>query len=399
MANVFPQAAACFETIVGDIQIPDHPLVREVMKDVLQEAMDLEGLIDILRGIDDGSIRCLAVDTPNPSVFAHELLNAMPYAYLDEAGAEERRARATTLRGSLPASVAEDAGRLDQAAIDTVRAQLWPDLRDEHELHDLLLSLVVLPLQFLDTEAARDWPLFYERLMRQGRAGRVDVGGRPCWVATERRAVAERLGQPAEPTDWPRCRRWRIRSGSRPAPSSEGVLKAVQGWLQILGPTTSNALATMLGIGASAISQALLAMEMQGLALRGAFEQAATEDDLETEWCERRILQRIHRLTLGTLRKRVEAVPPATYMRWLLGWQHLAPQTQLAGEDGLLEALSQLEGFEAPAVEWERTLLPARVPTMTRAGWTLFACPARWVGAGFRRIRRGRRGREARRGG
>ena len=148
MANVFPQAAACFETIVGDIQIPDHPLVREVMKDVLQEAMDLEGLIEILRGIDDGSIRCLAVDTPNPSVFAHELLNAMPYAYLDEAGAEERRARATTLRGSLPASVAEDAGRLDQAAIDTVRTQLWPDLRDEHELHDLLLSLVVLPLQF-----------------------------------------------------------------------------------------------------------------------------------------------------------------------------------------------------------------------------------------------------------
>ncbi len=381
MANVFPQAAACFETIVGDIQIPDHPLVREVMKDVLQEAMDLEGLIEILRGIDDGSIRCLAVDTPNPSVFAHELLNAMPYAYLDEAGAEERRARATTLRGSLPASVAEDAGRLDQAAIDTVRGQLWPDLRDEHELHDLLLSLVVLPLQFLDTDGARDWPLFYERLTRGGRAATVEFCGRLVWVATERRALVEQLAHPATtqglvalPTSEDPVR-------PAPAPTSEGVLKMVQGWLQILGPTTPNALATMLGIAAASISQALLAMEMQGLALRGAFEQAATENDLETEWCERRILQRIHRLTLGTLRKRVEAVPPATYMRWLLGWQHLAPQTQLTGEDGLLEALSQLEGFEAPAVEWERTLLPARVAHYDPA-WLDALCLSGAVGWG-----------------
>ena len=124
MANVFPQAAACFETIVGDIQIPDHPLVREVMKDVLQEAMDLEGLIEILRGIESGAIRCLAVDTPNPSVFAHELLNAMPYAYLDEADAEARRARATTLRRGLPGGDHSEAKHLDQAAIDTVRGQL-----------------------------------------------------------------------------------------------------------------------------------------------------------------------------------------------------------------------------------------------------------------------------------
>ena len=348
MANVFPQAAACFETIVGDIQIPDHPLVREVMKDVLQEAMDLEGLIEILRGIDDGSIRCLAVDSPTPSVFAHELLNAMPYAYLDEAGAEERRARATTIRGSLPASVAEDAGRLDPAAIDTVRGQLWPDLRDEHELHDLLLSLVVLPLGFLDTDAARDWPGFYERLLRAGRVLTVDCGGRPCWVAAERQEIACILfGGTATSTE----------SITYP----DAVAKCVQGWLQILGPVTSNMLGRMIGVAPQSISQALLAMEMQGLALRGVFENAATDDELEREWCERRILQRIHRLTLGTLRKRVEAVPPATFMRWLLGWQHLAPQTQLAGEEGVLEALSQLEGFEAPAVEWERTLLPARV--------------------------------------
>src|SRR6202522_2549302 len=149
MASVFPQAAACFETIVGDIQIPDHPLVDEVMQDVLQEAMDLEGLRDVLRHIENGGIRCLAVDTPVPSVFAHELVNANPYAFLDEAGLEERRARAVSLRGAIPPSVTDRAGRLDQRAIETVREQCWPELRNEHELHDLLLSLITFPVSLL----------------------------------------------------------------------------------------------------------------------------------------------------------------------------------------------------------------------------------------------------------
>jgi ATP-dependent Lhr-like helicase len=349
MANVFPQAAACFETIVGDIQIPDHPLVREVMKDVLTEAMDIEGLVEILRGIQSGTIRCLAVDTPTPSVFAHELINAMPYAYLDEAGQEERRARATTLRRSLPPSVADDAGHLDQAAIDIVRAQLWPDLRDEHELHDLLLALVVLPLRFIDTERAASWPLFYERLTRHGRAATIDLNGAPCWVAAERLETARQLF---------------VRGETDAVTNDAAVLKCVQGWLQILGPTTANELAVTTGLAPASLHKAFLAMEMQGLLLRGAFERPALPlggDDHDNEWCERRILQRIHRLTLGTRRKQVEPVPPAVFMRWLLGWQHLAPQTQVAGEEGLLAVLSKLEGFEAPAVEWERTLLPARV--------------------------------------
>ena len=177
MASVFPQAAACFETIVGDIQIPSHPLVDEVMKDVLQEAMDLEGLIDILKGIKDGTIRCLAVDTPVPSQFAHELINANPYAFLDDAGLEERRTRAVSLRRALPDSVTEGAGRLDQHAIDTVRRECWPDLRDEHELHDLLQSLVALPLPPSTQTEARHWPSFYERLTPTGRATTIDWAG------------------------------------------------------------------------------------------------------------------------------------------------------------------------------------------------------------------------------
>jgi ATP-dependent Lhr-like helicase len=348
MANVFPQAAACFETIVGDIEIPNHPLVDEVMKDVLQEAMDLEGLIEVLRGIKDGSIRCLAVDTPIPSQFAHELLNANPYAFLDEAGLEERRARATTLRRGLPDAVTEGAGRLDQNAIDTIRRECWPDLRDEHELHDLLQSLVALPVDALDEADSRHWPHYFARLETTGRAATLDCAGTPCWVTTERLPYAASL--------WPESI-----NVTEPVTKEIASKQCVHGWLQILGPTTAVAFATRLNLDPSTIFQAFLAMEMQGILMRGAFEHPATQDDYQTEWCERRILQRIHRLTLSTLRKQVEAVTPAIYMRWLLAWQHLAPQAQLAGEEGVLEALQQLEGFEAPAVEWERTLLPARV--------------------------------------
>jgi ATP-dependent Lhr-like helicase len=351
LASVFPQAAACFETIVGDIQIPDHPLVNEVMQDVLQEAMDLEGLNEVLRGIAAGTIRCLAVDTPVPSQFAHELLNANPYAFLDEAGLEERRARAITLRRGLPDSVADGAGRLDQAAIDTVRRELWPDLRDEHELHDLLHSLVALPLNLLDDPArdTRHWLHHFERLGNTGRARAIVVNGIPCWAATER---IPDVG----------CLCSELADHATDSVTKEVAIKqCVQGWLQILGPTTAKEFADRLNLDPAAVFQAFLGMEMQGLLMRGAFEGSATEEPHAIEWCERRILQRIHRLTLATARKQVEPVAPAVYMRWLLGWQHVAPQTQLSGEEGVLAALQQLEGFEAPAVEWERTLLPARV--------------------------------------
>lgn len=346
LASVFPQAAACFENIEGDIQIPDHPLVDEVMKDVLNEAMDLEGLIEVLRGIKDGSIRCLAVDTPVPSQFAHELLNANPYAYLDEAGLEERRARAVTLSRALPASVLEEAGRLEQSAIDEVRRECWPDIRDEHELHDLLQSLVALPLEFfVSRREAGHWPTLFDRLAKAGRVQRSDCNGVACWLSVERAPFVEALwGQEVDT-----------------AAKEQALKQCLQGWLQVLGPTTASSFAKLLGLQASDVFQAFLAMEMQGLLMRGLFESGRPEHDYEIEWCERRILQRIHRRTLHTLRKQIEPVSPSIYMRWLLQWQHLAPQTQLTGEEGVLEALHQLEGFEAPAIEWERSLLSARV--------------------------------------
>ncbi|MGH2843875.1 MAG: Lhr family helicase, partial [Solirubrobacteraceae bacterium] len=310
-----------------------------------------------------------AVDTPVPSQFAHELVNAMPYAFLDEAGAEARRARAVTLRRTLPDAVTEGAGQLDQAAIDTVRSQIWPDIRDEHELHDLLLSLVALPLNFLEAETgarARDnrhWPLFFERLQKQGRAQLLKLGEEAVWMARERGGDAallwpERMSAAPEPEK---------HDGSSPSsPRDMAARQLVQGWLQVLGPTTAARLAAIVDLPPGSLHQALLAMEMQGLAMRGVFEHPKPAQDapFEIEWCERRILGRIHRLTLRSLRQRTEPVALNVFMRWLLDWQHLAPTdgaAKLTGEEGVLAAIEQLEGYEAPAAEWERSLLPARV--------------------------------------
>jgi ATP-dependent Lhr-like helicase len=360
LANVFPQVAACQENIEGDIEIPDHPLVREVMKDVLQEAMDLDGLTRILGDMHSGRVCCLAVDTTTPSQFAHELLNANPYAFLDDAPQEERRARAVAMRGTVPDSVLGEAGRLSPHAIAEVREAQWPDLRDEHELHDLLTTLTIVPVTVTEQQGTRDWSLFFERLTANDRAclGTVSTasGLRSYWVAAERVSWLRTL--------WPTLEL----VGALPAvqmdvlPSEEITRRTVQGWMMLLGPASARTLGERLGLAASEVWKQLLQLEVAGTLMRGVFEgqQAACEDH-DVEWCERHLLQRIHKRTLGALRKQVEPVTPAVYMQWLLGWQHVAPQTRLSGEQGLLEALRGLEGFEAPAIEWERTLLPARV--------------------------------------
>ena len=359
LATVFPQAAACFENIEGDIRIPDHPLVGEVMRDVLQEAMDLDGLKDVLRAMQEGHIRCVAVDTTTPSAFAHELLNANPYAFLDDAGLEERRTRAVQMRGVVPGAVLGEAGRLSPEAIAEVREEIWPDIRDEHEFHDLLCSLVVVPAETLDAPRARDWATFLSRLERTNRAALARANGRKYLVAAERSSWLREL--------WPAVD-FSVEMWGTPGelPHSSDILaKTCQGWLQITGPTTSLALAARLGVDSGAIWREMLRLEAAGTALRGSFEAPAgaqSPADHEVEWCERRILQRIHKRTLHALRRQIEPVTPAAYLRFLLDWQHLGDRRQLTGEHGLLEVLRALEGFEAPAAEWERSLLPQRVP-------------------------------------
>ncbi|HEY6448890.1 MAG TPA: DEAD/DEAH box helicase [Acidobacteriaceae bacterium] len=368
LASVFPQAAACFENIEGDIQIPDHPLVKEVMRDVLEEAMDLEGLKAVLAAMHDGRIRCVAVDTTTPSAFSHELINANPFAFLDDAGLEERRTRAVQMRGVLPDAALGEAGRLSSEAIAEVREEIWPDIRDEHELHDLLCALVVVPVEALDAPGARNWAEFVTRLERTGRVSAARAGARGYIVAAERGAWLRQLLPSVEIT----VEMW-INPGELPS-HGDILQKTLQGWLQIAGPVTSGSMAARLGLDPSDVWQQMLRLEGAGTALRGIFEARHGQNaipDHDVEWCERRILQRIHKRTLHTLRRQIEPVTPAVYMRFLLDWQHLGEQRQLSGDQGVLEALRGLEGFEAPAAEWERTILPQRVA----------ACDPRWLDA------------------
>jgi ATP-dependent Lhr-like helicase len=359
LASVFPQAAACFENIEGDIQIPDHPLVKEVMRDVLQEAMDLDGLKNLLAAMHQGQIRCVAVDTTTPSAFAHELINANPYAFLDDAGLEERRARAVQLRGVVPDAVLGEAGRLSLDAIAEIRQEVWPDIRDEHELHDLLCALVVVPVEVLSWNAGcRDWDVFLARLERAERATIARSQGRAHFVAAERAEWLMTLWPGVEfPVEM-------LKTPGEVPENSDIVKTTLQGWLQILGPVTSAGIAERLGLDANEVWKQMVRLESTGTILRGVFEGQPGQQsvpDVEIEWCERRILQRIHRRTLSALRKQIEPVTPAIYMRFLLDWQHLGERRQLSGEQGLLQALRGLEGFEAPAAEWERSILSQRV--------------------------------------
>jgi len=371
LASVFPDAAACFENIQGERKIPDHPLVGEVMKDVLTEAMDIEGLKALLSGLADGRIRCIAVDTPVPSQFSHEILNANPYAYLDDAPLEERRARAVQMRRMLPDSVLEEVGGLDPAAIEQVREEAWPDVRDADELHDVLHTLVALP-QASRSFGTQQWKFYFEHLVNEGRAATATFEGRIYWVAAERAKAFSLLFPDADYEP-------RLTSVATPDLSREdALLTMVTGWMSHLGPVTATDLGATLWVSADQITNVLLRMESSGTVLRGNFSGAASREraavptqtfptqtaptsELEPEWCERRLLARIHRLTVATLRKQIEPVTAAQFMQWLLQWQHAAPGTQVVGERGTLEVLRQLQGFEVPANAWERQVLARRV--------------------------------------
>lgn len=370
LASVFPDVAACQENVDGPIQVPDHPLVREVMKDIFHEALDLEGLKQLLQRIRSGEIKCLAVDTPVPSVFSHEILNSNPYAYLDDAPLEERRARAVEMRRTLPESVLKEVGALDPAAIAEVCADAWPDVRDSDELADALQTLTALPEDFRAPDGRRSaevWLPFFERLQQTNRATRALVGDIWFWVAAERLKAFR--------TIYPQARlEIALPELEGEAPSIEDALKAmITGWLAHLGPATAAALASFLRLPLAEVEKTLLRIEATGLILRGQFTSAPPRNEFQSgqqiagsltgaiEWCERRLLARIHRLTLGSLRKQIEPVTAATLMRWLFRWQHVAPGAQLRDERGLLQIVKQLQGFEVPASAWERQILNRRL--------------------------------------
>ena len=334
LGAVFPAATACQDNHPGEmyVDLPDHPLVQETLRDCLTEAMDIEGLTGVLNRIASGDIRCIAIDTPAPSAFCHEILNANPYAYLDDAPLEERRARAVEMRRTLPPEMAGQIGALDLDAIAEVAREAWPVVRDADELHDALLTLIWAP-----EPVTTAWQSYLQELHQAGRAKQLAIGSTPGWVATEKLQESE------------------SEFAQNPLPPAL-VRAIVQGWMESIGPTRIDELSAMLGFPAGDVETAMLQLESEGQVLRGSFRAPAA-----SEWCDRRLLARVHRLTIGRLRKEIQPVPASEFMKFLFQWQHVATGSRLHGDEGLNEIIHQIGGYEAAASSWERFILPARM--------------------------------------
>ncbi len=304
LVTAFPEVIACPETLPGGpVEVPmDHPIVAQTIEDCLTEAMDVDGFLEVLRGLKDGSIERRAVDTVEPSAFARGILSAQPYTFLDDAPLEERRTQAVYSRRVLGPRSADEIGILDPEAISRVREEAWPQPANAEEVHEALLWM-----GYVTADEGRAWQAWLDELSA---ARRVALeGGR--WFA-------------AEATRDPKA--------------------VLRGRMEALGPIFAE----------DADEALLLALETDGVVLR-------TRIDSRAGWCDRRLLARIHRYTLDRLRKEIEPVTASQFLRYLACWQHADPEHRLEGPRGVAQVVAQLAGFEVPAAAWEGSILPARV--------------------------------------
>jgi ATP-dependent Lhr-like helicase len=324
MAVVFPDQLACAENITtGYREIPDHPLVEQTVDDCLNDLMDIEGLKRLLDRIKSGEVEVICRDLAAPSPLAQEIINARPYAFLDDAPAEERRTQAVRSRHLLDPEDAADIGRLNPAAIETVR------------------------------EEASDWQHWLTELVAAKRATLIATGTRKLWVAAERLGQLQQVFPTASLTH--AIEALELRNETE-ADADVALVEILRSRLEGLGPVPAAQLANELDLDPGAIEQALGALELEGFAMRGRYTADAPVD----EWCDRRLLARINRYTVKQLRREIDPVSPAVYMRFLFEWHGMGAERG-RGQDALLRSLSQLEGFAAPAGAWEASLLPARV--------------------------------------
>ena len=396
LTAIFPDQVACAENLGGgEREIPAHPLVDQTVKDCLEEAMDVDSLERLLTAIERNEKNLFARDVIEASPLAQEILNARPYAYLDDAPLEERRTRAVQQRRWLDPQTASDMGKLDQGAIDRVRDEAWPRVENADELHDALVELA-----FLTEQEGEDWQEFFTELRNDRRAALLQLDTRPVITGTagvppamsaEREQsdpstmdgnAARAGGTPAVPVSTgPVTRLWvaaeRLPQLSLLYPSAslkppivapesfaqvpwsfeDALVEVLRGRLEGIGPATVETLASSFGLGTGDIELGLLKLEAEGFVIRGQFTPGSTK----TEWCARRLLARIHSYTLNRLRQEIEPVATADFMRYLLAWQKLAPEHQMEGPESVRAIIEQLEGFEAPAAAWEGELLPSRL--------------------------------------
>jgi len=395
LAAVFPDQLACLEHIVGDREIPDHPLVKQTINDCLTEAMDIDGLEEVLRKIERGQIRCIARDLPEPSPLASEILNARPYAFLDNAPLEERRTQAVYTRRASERNGSDGLGILDAAAIEKVQKEAWPQVTNTDEFHDTLMLLGLMTEQ----EAAVSMhhggnggsaERLLEELVASNRATKVRFRERTFWTAAERLPMVEAIYTDAAfdpeliapesaPRNWERA---------------NAIREIVRGRIEVCGPINVGELSDVLILPRSDIDAALLALEAEGFVLRGKFRPHATEQ----EWCDRRLLARIHRLTIDRLRAEIQPVSPQDFYRFLFAWQRADREHRVESLEGLQSVLEQLDGCELPLAAWESAVLAARVADYDpewldrlcfsgRIGWARVSAPQNPNGRGSAPLR------------
>ena len=386
LTAVFPMATACQDNRPpGNIEVPSHPLVEETLRDCLEEAMDIEGLTTILQRIEQGDVQCLSIESPTPSPFSHEILNANPYGFLDDAPLEERRSRAVSMRHVLPPEEAATLGALDTEAIASVCQEVWPRVRDADELQETLHLLAWVP-----EDRAAEWRAFLPDLLDSGRAlvlSHADptTGATiPIWTTPDHLSLLTAI-RPDSAVSTDTRQHEHAPSPSFSGDEQEARATIVRNWMEVIGPITAKELAQTLRWPIPATRTALEQLEAQGQVLRGTFRRREslvssltpgfeTESALplrnseqghdakpEIEWCDRRLLARIHRRTVLTLRREIQTVSASDFMRFLFRWQHVAPTSRLHGELGLQTVLEQLAGFEAAASAWEPHVLRNRL--------------------------------------
>jgi len=384
LAAVFPDQLACLEHIVGDREIPDHPLVKQTIDDCLTEAMDIEGLEEVLRKIEHGQIRCIARDLPEPSPLASEILNARPYAFLDNAPLEERRTQAVYTRRASERNGSDGLGVLDAAAIEKVQKEAWPEATNADELHDAFMLLAVMTEEEVAVSTLHDGndgsaEHLLKELVASDRATKIRFGEKTFWAAAERLPMLQEIYPSArvEPElivpDSVRRKTWE---------RENAVREVVRGRMEVCGPITVGELSDVLVLPRSDIDAALLALEAEGFVLRGKFRPHATDQ----EWCDRRLLARIHRLTIDRLRAEIQPVSQQGFYRFLFAWQRADQEHRVEGLEGLQSVLEQLDGCELPLAAWESAVLAARVADYDpewldrlcfsgRIGWARLSAP------------------------
>ncbi|MEE9444040.1 MAG: DEAD/DEAH box helicase [Cocleimonas sp.] len=355
MAVVFPDQIACFENIAGERQIPDHPLVEQTVRDCLHETMDINGLIKVLKRIEQGKLNITCCDLASPSPLSQEIITAKPYAFLDDGEGEERRTLAIKSKPFMSVDDAKSLRQLDHSAIEKVREEAWPVIRTADELHDALMVIgFITQAESTDNQQNNvldfSYQHFFAELVEQKRACQINPNDKSesFWVATER--LHEFLNILPNANINPK-----LKPIAEMTANDNALLEIIRSRLEGLGPVTAKKLTEPLMLEQNKIELVLLALEQEGFVIQGHFTQSTAD----VEWCDRRLLARIHRYTITRLRKNVKPVSVSNYMSFLFDWQGLLEKRE--GTESLAKVLEQMEGYSVSASAWQDGIIKSRI--------------------------------------